>query len=252
MADGLGSKLYRALVRRQARRHQYTVTGADQLAGIGPAVVVGYHGRVMALDMVLLHGRLLDAGVEAWGLAHRGAHLSPAMSKVATSLSLLDPTPEEVQRVVGRGGLLLVTPGGPPEGLRKSPKYKVHWKLSKGYLKLALRHGLPIVPVGATGVDDTWSVMWSRHLKLGGPFGAVAVGLGRGRWPGPFFGPPRLVRIHQRVGAPITWADPQPQDPAWLEAADLRVQAAVQAQLDAAHADIAMHAAPVFGTQSWP
>lgn len=251
-APDLTARVYRALVRRQARRHGYTVRGLEHLPDRGPALVVGYHGRVMALDMVLLHGRLMDAGREAWGLAHRGAHLTPRASKVATSLGLLDPSPERIAEVVSRDALILVTPGGPPEGLRPSPKYKVHWVLSKGYLRLALRHGLPIVPVGATGVDDTWSVHWSRHVKLGGPFGTVAIGSGRGRWPGVPFGPPNLVRIHQRIGEPVVLPPGSPDDTGWLDAAHEVVAAAVQAQLDAAQRDLVGGAAPESGRTAWP
>lgn len=249
---GLTARLYRAMLRHQARRHGYTVTGLENLPAHGPALVVGYHGRVIALDMLLLLGRLTDAGREAWGLAHRGIHASSWSARLAEDLRLLDASPVRVREVVARGGLILVTPGGALEGMRTAPKYTVRWTHSMGYLKLAAREGLPIVPVGAAGVDDTWTVHWSRQVRMGPSFGTTVLGTGRGRWPLVPFGPPNLVRIHQRIGAPVVLPAAAPEDEGWRDHAHLLVQRAVQAQLDLARDDVRCGTAPAPDSSDWP
>jgi hypothetical protein len=72
-------------------------------------------------------------------------------------------------------------------------------------LKLALRHGLPVVPVGASGVDDLYVALADGHLlgrRLGLPRGMPL-------WPGlgplGFFplSPPFPVQVRQVVGRPL-------------------------------------------------
>ena len=67
----------------------------------------------------------------------------------------------------------MVQPGGTREGSRSSRiRYKVDWGKRTGYLKLALKHGLPIVPAAASGVDDTY-IGLNNGLKLAKKINAV-------------------------------------------------------------------------------
>src|SRR5262249_33108254 len=50
-----------------------------------------------------------------------------------------------------------VTPGGAREGCRGlRSRYRVDWGGRVGYLRLALRHGLSVVPVAAAGADGAY------------------------------------------------------------------------------------------------
>ncbi len=74
-----------------------------------------------------------------------------------------------------------------------------------GYLRFALKYRLPIVPVGAAGVDDAYIGLndgTALAHRLGLPRGlAVWFGLGPlGVFP---FSPPFPVKMHQIIGAPI-------------------------------------------------
>ena len=58
---------------------------------------------------------------------------------------------------VRRGEHLIVTPGGAQEACRRwDDSYRVHWGEHVGYVRLAVKYGLPIVPVGAAGADGTY------------------------------------------------------------------------------------------------
>jgi hypothetical protein len=150
----------------------------------------------------------------------------------------------EMAAAIARGEHVLVTPGGVREGCRPvTRRYQVDWGRRRGYLRMALRHGLPVVPVAAAGTDDAFiglndGYRWSKRLGL--PHGLPAwVGIGMfGLWP---FALPFPTKMHQIVGEPIDLQEDGPvdaDDPDALEAMNGRVQAAVQDLLDRARAQL--------------
>jgi len=104
-------------------------------------------------------------------------------------------------------------------------------------VRLALKYDMPIIPVGATGVDDTYiglndGYAWGKRLRVPArlPFwlGVGPLGL----WP---LSPPFPVKIRQRIGAPIDLQDGGPIDPTDREAlldCQRRVKSAVQDLID--------------------
>ncbi len=102
----------------------------------------------------------------------------------------------------------MVTPGGGMEGCRSfCDHYRVNWGDRTGYVRLARRYRLPIVPVAAAGADETYVGLVDTNA-LGQLLGisrtwswAFWTGLGPlGLYP---FSPPFPVRMHQLIGAPI-------------------------------------------------
>jgi 1-acyl-sn-glycerol-3-phosphate acyltransferase len=113
----------------------------------------------------------------------------------------------------------------------------VDWGDRTGYLRLALRHRLPIVPVAAAGIDDGYLGLndgYALGRRLGVPHRIpVWLGLGPlGLWP---LSPPFPVKITQLVGEPI---DPHADGPLaeddreGLLRLHRRVAGAVQALMD--------------------
>ena len=110
----------------------------------------------------------------------------------------------------------------------------MNWGRRTGYLKLALRLGLPVVPVACLGTDDTYIGLndgdtWSRRLRA--PKGLpVWLGLGPlGLWP---LSPPFPVKLTQRIGAPIELPPTAPRDRPAMQGLHGQVTAAVQGLLD--------------------
>jgi 1-acyl-sn-glycerol-3-phosphate acyltransferase len=131
-----------------------------------------------------------------------------------------------------------VQPGGTREGCRSSlHRYEVAWGDRTGYLRLALRYGLPVVPVAASGVDDTYLAL-NDGYALGKRLRVPArlplwLGIGPlGLWP---LSPPFPVKIVQHIGEPIDLAREGPVDPGDREALlalHRKVARAVQDLLD--------------------
>jgi 1-acyl-sn-glycerol-3-phosphate acyltransferase len=144
---------------------------------------------------------------------------------------------------------LMVMPGGDLDTWRPyRERYRVRFGGRTGYARLAIQSGVPIVPVANAGAHETLMVLsdgrdlarklhlrelwrasiWPVHLSL--PWGLAV-----GPWPHL----PLPARLRYRIGLPISVSDEPIADPApeLVEELDARVQAAVQAQLDALRDD---------------
>lgn len=224
-----------------AHYHRFEVRGIERLDGIGKCLFVGYHGRAVAHDMILL-GRRLEAsgGVAPKAIMHKSMRKLPVLKWFVEGLEYPTEDGEEVRQIFEQGGALMVTPGGSLEGCRSfRERYRVRWGERYGYLRLALKYKLPIVPTAGTGVDDTYiglndGYAWGKRLGL--PMGITAwaaFGLG-GPWP---FTLPFPVKIVCHIGDPIDLERDGPVDPNDREALGrlhARVAGTVQALLDGA------------------
>jgi hypothetical protein len=137
----------------------------------------------------------------------------PVVRGLAEGMQLIPRNRDAIAAAVARGEKLVIAPGGIREAWASyRDRYKVQWQ-SLGYLKLALRYRLPIIPVAGVGSGSAfygaydayrmWKPAWERY---GLPEGTgVWVGVGAlGVWP---LSPPFPARISQYVGAPISLAD---------------------------------------------
>jgi 1-acyl-sn-glycerol-3-phosphate acyltransferase len=223
--------------------HRYEVAGLEHLDGRGACLLVGYHGRPVAYDLCMLTVSLYDRlGYLPHGVVHGAVRSNALMQWVSDGLGFVTGDDEAVARAVARGEHILVQPGGTREGCRSfRHRYRVDWGERTGYLRLALRHRLPIVPVAAAGVDDGYIGLndgYALGKRLGVPHRLpLWFGLGlTGLWP---FSPPFPVKIRQVIGEPI---DPSavgrvdPDDRGTLLELHRRVAGAVQALLDRANA----------------
>jgi 1-acyl-sn-glycerol-3-phosphate acyltransferase len=234
--DRLPLAAWLALFRLARRYHRYEVAGFEHLAQPRAALLVGYHGRPVAYDLCMLgvtiHERL---GYLPHGVVHRCVEHQPVMKWVSDRLGLITGDGPAVERAVARGEHILVQPGGTREGCRSfRQRYRVDWGPRMGYLRLALRHGLPIIPIAASGVDDGYLALndgYRLGKRLGMPGGLpLWFGLGPlGPWP---LSPPFPVKIRQVIGEPIVPPPIDPDDPIALAALHRRVAGAVQHLLD--------------------
>lgn len=217
------------------RYHRYRVVGRHHLDACRPALLVGYHGRPIARDLCMLLSQLADEdGRAPRAILHEGARHMPLARHLVEGMDFVTGDGPELADAVERGDHVLVTPGGTREGCRSvRHRYRVDWGHRVGYVRLAARYGLPIVPAAAHGVDDTYiglndGYRWGKRLKTPGKL-PVWLGVGPlGLWPA---SPPFPVRITTFLGHPIP-VEVDPDDEDGLRRVDAEVRGAVQDLLD--------------------
>ena len=228
--------------------HRFEVRGLENVERSGPALIVGYHGRGVAHDMIMLASLLYErSGAEVRAIIHQKVVDLPVMGWLPQGLGYVPADGPELAQVFARGESLMITPAGPIEGCRSFlDRYRVNWGKRLGYLKLALKYRLPIIPTAGTGVDDTY-IGLNNGYELGKRFDASALAK-KIHWPGGFpiwfafgaTGPwpmtlPFPVKIVCHVGEPIDLEADGPVDPSdrkALEHLHHRVTDTVQRLLD--------------------
>lgn len=223
------------------RYHRHEVRGLHHLEATGAALIVGYHGRPIAYDLVMLQALLAERHAMPRAIIHQYFRTWPLLRWLYEGGEFLDGDEGELARAFERGEQVIVTPGGTREGTRgRGERYRVSWGGRLGYLKLALRHGVPIVPAASWGIDDGYLALndgYALGKRVGLPKGLpLWLGIGPlGPWP---LSPPFPVKITTLLGAPIDLRDGGPVDVTDREALGhlhARVTSAVQALLDGRH-----------------
>lgn len=195
---------YWSLMRRY---HRFEVRHLERLERAGPALIVGYHGRPMAHDLCMLQSLLRDRGqAMPLPIIHGALARLPPFEQLVRTGDFLRGDDAALAAAVAAGRQIIVTPGGTREGYRSfRDRYRVEWGERLGYLRLALKYRLPIIPTAAAGVDDTYiglndGYAWGKRLRLPGRL-PVWLGLGPlGLFP---FSPPYPVRITLHIGEPL-------------------------------------------------
>jgi 1-acyl-sn-glycerol-3-phosphate acyltransferase len=240
-AGGIPLATWLAVFRALRAWHRYEVMGLDTLLRPGAKLIVAYHGRPLALDQCMLTVTLYERlGYLPHGIIHGSFGQNRLLRRWIDGLGFVTGDGPGIVEAVARGEHILVQPGGTREGCRSfRHRYQVDWGERLGYLRLAIRHGLPIVPVAGDGVDDAYvglndGYALGRRLRV--PAGLpVWVGIGAtGVWP---LSLPFPVKMTQWVGEPIErhlHGRIDPSDRAALVELHQEVRGAVQALMDRA------------------
>src|SRR5215217_9223256 len=135
----------------------------------GPVLLVGNHsgGNMTPDTLVFTLAFSTYFGVERrfFQLAHNLVLSAPGLSFLR-KYGTVAASSENARRALESGAALLVYPGGDYEVHRPSwERHRVDFAGRKGFIRLALEHGVPIVPVVAVGGQET-SIFVSRGETL--------------------------------------------------------------------------------------
>ncbi len=193
----------------------------------GQVLIVGSHnGGLAAPDMhMMMYDWFRRFGVDrsVYGLMHRQISLvMPQVAQMAVRTGAVHAHPRMAQAAFNAGASVLVYPGGAVDVFRPHRmRDRICLNQNLGFIKLALRWNVPIVPAISWGAHDTllviedlyplvkqlhdWGMPWLAGIDpivfpvyLGFPWGLAI---------GPFPNIPLPTQIHTRVLKPIVFED---------------------------------------------
>jgi 1-acyl-sn-glycerol-3-phosphate acyltransferase len=158
------------------------VSGLDNIPAEGPVLLVGNHsGGTWIADTFVFAQHFYDhfgAQRPFHQLAHDLVFKVPGLRALAQRNGTVPASPENMSTALDRDAALLVYPGGDHETFRPSwESDEIDFAQRTGFAKLALKHGVPIVPVVSIGGQET------------------ALFLGQGRRLARLFGLDRALRL---------------------------------------------------------
>lgn len=242
-------RLVRVLRDPLMRYFRAQVRGLDRVP-TGAALYVGNHsGGMMTADSFVFCTELYrERGLAdmPYGLGHEVAIQLPLVHQFMVPLGAVRASHDNAMRLFGRGAKVMVYPGGDVDNQRPfRHRNRIVFGGRTGYIRLALRAGVPIVPVVAAGghsslivIDDLrWAARvlrtdrWARLKAL-----PVSLSIPWGLTLGPVF-PflPLPVRILVEVLDPIQFdrtGEEASDDVNYVRRCADRVEDAMQDALD--------------------
>jgi 1-acyl-sn-glycerol-3-phosphate acyltransferase len=187
--------------------------GDERVPKEGPLLLVGNHTLFGVVDAphLLVHF-WKQHGAWPRTLGHHEHWSIPGWSELVTTYGVVDGTRENLAALFESSQRVMVFPGGSREAFkRKGEEYQLVWGDRLGFARMAIRHGVPILPFAALGADEVFEVVRDSEELRQSPFlGSLLRGLkvpadivpplAKGRGP---LGTPSLQRLYFHLGAPI-------------------------------------------------
>jgi len=150
--------------------------GGANLPPAGPCIYVAHHGAgYFTLDLVVAcyelawrvwherRGPLVPLRIVA-SRDHAMERVVPGLRAAKRHVGIIDPSEAASLAVLERGEQLLITPGGRREARPEARDYKLRWGDRLGFARLALRTGVPIIPLAVVGGFEAYPG-WSRGKR---------------------------------------------------------------------------------------
>ncbi|MEM6402568.1 MAG: lysophospholipid acyltransferase family protein [Cyanobacteria bacterium P01_D01_bin.116] len=186
-------------------------------------LIVGSHnGGMAAPDMVMMmYDWFRRYGTERliYGLMHPYIwRINSSIAKLGEKTGAIAAHPKPANAALERGASVLVYPGGQYDLFRTyNQRYNINFAGNKGFIKLALRQEVPIIPAISVGAHETLIVLGDFHEimkqlnNMGLPWlynldpgvFPIYLGLPWGLALGPLPNIPLPVQIHTRICKPI-------------------------------------------------
>jgi 1-acyl-sn-glycerol-3-phosphate acyltransferase len=143
-------------------------------------LLAGNHTVYGLIDIPMLGIEILNGtGRLVRGLGDHTHFALPIWRDALRRLGAVRGTRENCAELFVKGEAVLVFPGGGREVMkRKGERYRLIWKERIGFARLAIEHGVPIVPFASVGVDDMFEIVVDAADILRSPIGDLLRVLG--------------------------------------------------------------------------
>lgn len=212
------------------RYHRHEVVGLQHVPREGAALLAVHHSLATYDAFLFGHTLMAETGRTITGLGDDKLFSFPGLRRLSDAIGLLPASPENGRLLLEKGYLLGVAPGGMREALRPSSERRtVRWARRKGFVRLAIEVGVPIVPVACPAADDLYTVYENALTKLAYKRLKVPVPIARGLG---ITALPRPVKLTTFVGEPIAVAQGDASDASHVDAVHRQVTEAIEGLLD--------------------
>lgn len=206
-------KHLRKILKLLQRWHRHEVYGLEHIPSQGPVLLVINHS-LATYDAFLLGLAIFEkTGRMPKALGDNRIFQTPYLNQFAKQLGILPASPMAGQRLLAEGHMVGVAPGGMREALRpSSQRYSVQWNDRKGFIRLAIATGVPVLLAACPAADRILRIYDNPLTDLAYRYLKIPVPIFRG-WGLSFL--PRPVKL-VHVLAPLLF--PPPVDQANFEA----------------------------------
>jgi 1-acyl-sn-glycerol-3-phosphate acyltransferase len=166
-----------------------------------------------------------------WALGEHAWWRFPFLRRAAVAIGTVDGTQANCARLLEAEQLVVVLPGGLREAVKpRELRYRLMWGSRYGFVRAAIRHRAPLVPLASIGADELFDLVgdafargrkWTKHeLPLPRPKGLFPL--------------PHLVPLRFVLGRPIPPIAPPSaaDDPEILRRARLEIEGALHELID--------------------
>lgn len=145
--------------------------GFEHLPADGGALLVSNHAGAIPPDApAIMHGIETRLGRPVYGLAEHLFRTMPVVGTMWSRVGGVTANPDNAYRLLhDEGQLVLVF----PEGTKGTGKvYRDRYELRRfgrgGFVEIAMRAGVPVVPIAVVGAEESMPIVWksSRLAKL--------------------------------------------------------------------------------------
>lgn len=169
-------------MQRLARYHEHRVEGLEHIPESGPALIVVNHSLATYDSGLLAAAIRARRGRDVRLLGDRYIFKVPVLRDFASAYGFVEGSQHNAEQLLRDGELVLVAPGGMREALKPSSrKYRLDIADRKGFVRLAVRTGAPVILSACPAADNIYHVVsnpltewvYNRH-RLAAPvmFGA--------------------------------------------------------------------------------
>jgi 1-acyl-sn-glycerol-3-phosphate acyltransferase len=191
--------------------HHHEAFGLEKFPKSGPVIVAANHS-LASYDISLLMTAIFDeTGRIPRALIDHLFFKIPGLGELMQSLGSEEGTPQNALKLLSNGEVLVLAPGGMRESLRPmQDRYKILWDRRKGFIKMSIDSGAPIVLAACPKADDLYDVMPSyvtawvyKRFKIPLP---IAKGIGLSPLPKPV----QLIHcVSEPIAPPVKSDDPE-------------------------------------------
>ena len=158
-----------------------TIDGWNVIPHDRPLLFVGNHTLFGVVDiphlMVALWRR---RGIKLRSLGDHAHFQVPVWRRIMRETGVVDGTRENCAAAFRQRQCVLVFPGGARESFKgRDERYQLIWGERLGFARMAIRHGVTIVPFAAIGADDAFKLAMDRdelkQTRLGSFLGRMGI-----------------------------------------------------------------------------